>query len=251
MPRPTSTPRPYVKAGRLVVCLRDSRTGCRRTVYLGAAGTPEARREYARVLSEWEDGDRVVTPAASAIQYEAQRANTVSVAGVVLRYFRAVKARHCKADGSLTSHGQAIQAALRCLREQAGDHAASDFGPNAHRTVRDAMAGSGPFNRDVVDRDTRYIVAAIRWAVAEELVPPRTYEALRCLEPLKRGEMPGLRESKVVHPVSGEVVAATLPHLSAPLRGLVELMRLTRARRGELTGLRPVDIDTSGRVWRA
>lgn len=32
MPRSTSIPKPYAKAGRLVVCLRDPNTGNRRTV---------------------------------------------------------------------------------------------------------------------------------------------------------------------------------------------------------------------------
>ena len=44
MARPVSIPKPRSKSGQLVVCLPDARTGIRRTVYLGAEGTAEARR---------------------------------------------------------------------------------------------------------------------------------------------------------------------------------------------------------------
>lgn len=232
MPRPTSIPKPYEKSGQLVVCWRDSRTGHRRTVYLGVAGTTEPRREYARVLTEWEAGDRVVAPAKSAIRRRVRRPDAVTVAEIVLGYFQTVKVRHRKPDGSQTNHGQTIRAALRCLRENAGDHAAIDFGPKALRGVHDSMAASGRFNRDMVNRNTRYITVAFRWAVAEELIPARVHEALCCLDTLKRSEVADLRESKVVHAVAVEVVNATLPYLPTPLQAMVELMRLTGALRG-------------------
>jgi len=251
MPRSLSIPKPYTKAGQLVVCLRDAHTGARRSVYLGAADSPEARREYLRVLAAWEDADRVVAPPRSVARRKFRRPEGITVAEIVLGYFKAVKARHHKADGTLTNHGQTIRAALRCLREEAGDHAAHDFGPKTLRQVRDAMATSGRFNREMVNRNTRYIVAAFRWAVTEELIPPRIHDALSCLDSIKRGEVPGLRESKIVHPVADNIVDATLPHLPTPLQGLVELMLLTGARCGELTQLRPTDIDTTGKVWRA
>lgn len=250
MPRPTSIPKPYTKSNQLAVCLRDPRTGHRRTVYLGAPGTPEARREYARVLTEWEAGDRVVTPPKSAIRHKVRRPEMVTVAELILGYFKAVKARHSKA-GKLTNHGQVVRSALRILREQAGDHAAIDFGPKALRQVRDAMVESDRFGRKTINENTRYIVAAFRWAVAEEIIPARVYHALQCLPTIKRGEVPALRESNPVRPVADADVDATLQHLNTPLRGLVELMRLTGARCGELTKLRPIDIDTTGKVWRA
>ena len=251
MARPVSIPKPYSKSGQLVVCLRDARTGTRRTVYLGADGTPEARREYARVLAEWEAADRVVAPAKPDLRRRVARPEAVTVAEVVLGYFKHVNARHRREDGRLTRHGGVVRSALRVLREEAGDMPAVDFGPKALRQVRTAMAGSGRFSRKMVNRNVRHMVNAFKWAVAEELVPVRVYESLRCLEALKVGEMPELREPKVIHPVPDATVDATLPHLSTPLQGLVELMRLTGARCGELTPLCPIDIDTTGKVWRA
>ena len=252
MARPVSIPKPYSKSGQLVVCLRDARTGTRRTVYLGADGTPEARREYARVLAEWEAADRVVAPAKPDLRHRVRRPEAVTVAEVVLQYFRTVvKARHRDAGGTITKHGEQMREALRMLRVEAGDIPAVDFGPKLLRTVRTSMADTGRFCRPMVNKNVRHIVNAFKWAVSEELVPVRVYEALRTLEPIKAGEVPELREYKVVQAVPDATVDATLPHLSTPLRGLVELMRLTGARCGELCALRPLDIDTTGGVWRA
>ena len=252
MPRSASIPKPYSKAGQLAVCLRDPRTGTRRTIYLGADGTAEARREYARVLAEWEASDRTVVPPRSAVHRRVVQADAVTVAELVLRYHRDyVKRRHTDDAGTLTSHGQQIRNALRLLREHAGDLPATDFGPKALRQVRQAIADTERFNRKIVNRFTSFIVRAFKWAVSEEIVSATVYQALRTLEPLKAGEMPGLRESKTVRPVADHLVDATLEQLSTPLRGLIELLRLTGARCGELTRLRPLDIDTTGKVWRA
>ncbi|MEM8495513.1 MAG: hypothetical protein AAF663_09030 [Planctomycetota bacterium] len=214
MPRKPSVPKPYEKSGQLVVCLRDPHTGCRRTVYLGPSESVQARQQYARVLAEWEAGDRVVKPPKGTVIRKAPPPDAVSIAEVVLAYFRAIKSRHSD-GGRLTAHGHSIRNALRCLREEAGDLAAIDFGPKALKTVRAAMVDSGRFNRGIVNKKTRYIVAAFKWAVAEELIPPRVYEALNCVEPIKRGEIAGLCESKVIRPVRDEVVAAT-PSTSIP-----------------------------------
>ncbi len=252
MARPVSIPKPYSKSGQLAVCLRDARTGTRRTVYLGADGTAEARREYARVLAEWEAADRVVAPAKPDVRHRVRRPEAVTVAEVVLQYFRTVvKARHRDAGGTLTKHGEQMREALRMLRVEAGDIPAMDFGPKLLRAVRTSMADTGRFCRPMVNKNVRFIVNAFKWGVSEELIPPRVYDALRTLEPIKAGEVAGLREYKVVKPVPDEIVDATLDHLPAPVRGIVELMRLTGARCGELTPLRPIDIDTTGKVWRA
>lgn len=251
MPRPPSVPRPYVKAGQLVVILRDPRTGYRKTEYLGDPEDAASRRRYAEVIAEWEAGDRVVTLPTSRVRRKIHRPASVTVAEVVLGYFKSVKPRHTDTDGKLTGHGQVIRASMRFLREEAGHHAAREFGPKTLRSVRDAMIASRRFNRDTINKLIRYQQSAFKWALAEELIPAGLYDALRALEPLKRGEITEVRESVAVAPVSDAVVDATLPHLPGPLRGLVEIMRLSGARCGELTALRPIDIDTTGPIWRA
>ncbi|MEM6852849.1 MAG: site-specific integrase [Planctomycetota bacterium] len=251
MPRPRSIPRPYTKSGQWVVCLPDAQTKTRRTVYLGAPDSPEARLEYARVLAEWEAADRTVAPAKPRPRKRVHRAGDVTVNAVVLSYFKGVvKPRHSRGD-KLTVHGQSIREALRFLRQHAGDTPACDFGPKLLREVRAKMAATGRFCRPNVNKNVRHVVNAFKHTVSEELVPASVYEALTTLEPLRAGEVGGLREYRDIKPVADSVVDATLPHLPLPVRGVVELMRLTGARCGELLNLRPVDLDTTGQVWRA
>jgi len=164
MPRSTSIPKPYTKSGRLAVCLRDRHTGRRRTVYLGAAGTPEARRKYARVLAEWEAGDRGVAPPQTAAQRRSVRRDEVAIAEMILRYHRGyVKRRHADEHAELTSHGRQIRDAMRILREQSGDLVAAEFGPRALRRVRESMADSVRFGRKIVNRYTE--VLPVNWAL--------------------------------------------------------------------------------------
>lgn len=147
MSRYPAVPKPYVKSGRLAVCLRDSRTGHRRTVYLGKPGTQKPGANTTAFLGEWLAADRVVTPPASAVRRRVEIAGVVAVSEVVLGYFTSIKARHSR-DGKLTSHGLVIRVALRVLREEAGDLAAVDFGPKTLRGVRDVMVVTCPLHPD-------------------------------------------------------------------------------------------------------
>ncbi len=89
---------------------------------------------------------------------------------------------------------------------------------------------------------------AFKWASAEELVPVAVYQSLRTLAGLRRGRSE-VRESEPVLPVDDATVDATLPHLNAHLRAMVELQRLTGMRPGEVCGLRVAEIDRAGEVW--
>src|SRR5947209_4946288 len=64
MPRQAAIPayRLHKQSGQAVVTLPDG-FGRRRDILLGKYGTAESRREYARVLTEWEsDGRRLTQP---------------------------------------------------------------------------------------------------------------------------------------------------------------------------------------------
>jgi len=67
MPRQPAIPayRLHNQSGHAVVTLPDGFRR-RRDILLGKYGTPESRREYARVLAEWEsNGRRLPQPAAA------------------------------------------------------------------------------------------------------------------------------------------------------------------------------------------
>jgi len=249
MARPRSVPRPYFKSGQWALTLRDSRTGVRRTVYLGAPDSPEARRRCAEVIAEWEANDRIVKPPASSVRRKVHRAEQVVVSDVILAFWRSKKLRYTDGEGKLSSHGAVIRTGLRILREQAGDVAASDFGPKTLVAVRKHMADSGRFTRGTVNKHVAAIVRIFKHGVAAELVSESVHRALACVEPIQRGEIPGLRESKNVTGVEQSAIDAVRPYLSRQLWAVVQIQLLTGARGGEILQMRGCDIERRPKAW--
>ncbi len=250
MPRPPSVPKPYVKSGQLAVNLRDPRTGYRRTIYLGDPGDSASRKQYARVIADWEAADRAVEPPRTRVRRKVRRPDGVSVTEIVVGYWMAVKARHTDPQsGQPTPHGRAVKTALRRLRQTHGNMSAIDFGPLAFQDWREHAIKQGDWNRQSLNRAAGIVQRCFRWAVSRELVPSSVYESLKCVEPLKPREDPRVREPKRVGPVGDADVDAIRPHVARQVWAIVELQRLTGARGCELTIMRPCDLDTSGAVW--
>jgi integrase len=99
-----------------------------------------------------------------------------------------------------------------------------------------------------VNKHVHRIRRIFRWAVSQELVPPATWQALLSVPALRRGAR-DVREMAPVRAVVWADVAPVLPHLSPPLRAVVELMWHTGARPDEALQLRMGDIDRSSPVW--
>jgi hypothetical protein len=51
------------QSGQAIVTLRDCVTGRRRDILLGKHGTTESRKEYARIIAEWEASHQSTNPA--------------------------------------------------------------------------------------------------------------------------------------------------------------------------------------------
>src|SRR3954463_10681647 len=66
---------------------------------------------------------------------------------------------------------------------------------------------------------------------------------------LKRGRSEAKERARIL-PVTEEIVNATLTHLSPTVRAMVEVQLLTGMRPGEVCAMRPIDIDTIGKLWR-
>ena len=115
------------------------------------------------------------------------------------------------------------------------------------KALRQVMIDEG-LSRGVVNQRVGRIRRMFKWAVAEELVLEPVYRALLAVDGLKAGRS-SAREIGPVQPVLDEHVNATLPLLSRPLRGLVQVQRLTGMRPGEVMRMRGCDLDTSGAVW--
>jgi integrase len=89
---------------------------------------------------------------------------------------------------------------------------------------------------------------ALKWAVAEELLPIRVYEALRTVEGLRKGHSKAHETAPVTH-VTDATVDATLPDLPPIVADMVRFQRLTGTRPVEVCLIRPCDVDISGAVW--
>jgi integrase len=103
-------------------------------------------------------------------------------------------------------------------------------------------------SRKLINARVNRIKRFAKWAVSEELAPPSLYEALRTVSGLRYGRTTA-RETEPVKPVPDAWVDAVLPFLSAPVRAMVVIQRLTGARPCEVVIMRACDIDLSGEIW--
>jgi integrase len=232
---PVPTYRLHSPTGRAVVTVYDP-DGRSRELYLGRHGTAESRAQYARVLAELLPGCVHLGAAADA-----------TVGDVILAFWKHAEVYYRSADGKPTSEQSEIRRALKVLRELYGDRPASEFGPKSLAVVRQHMIGLG-WCRPLVNKRVDRIKRALKWAVAEELVPPSVYEGLRALAGLKAGRS-AAREPAPVAPVPVADYAATLSLLPRMPRAIAMLMRHAGMRPGEACRLTMGEVDTSGEVW--
>ncbi|MBW2223906.1 MAG: tyrosine-type recombinase/integrase, partial [Deltaproteobacteria bacterium] len=210
-----------------------------RDVYLGRHGTKSSREEYDRRIAEWLANGRRWQP-----QHDERPA--ISMNELLLAYAKHAMSYYCK-DGKPTTELGHVRCMVRVVRRLYGRELADNFGPLALKACREEFLRAGQ-KRLTVNQNVGRIKRMMRWAVEHELVGPSAAHALDAVRGLRRGrsEAP---ESEPVKPVPDEHVDAVLPHLSAAVRAMVELQRLTGMRSGEVVIMRAIDIDRSGPVW--
>jgi integrase len=125
-----------------------------------------------------------------------------------------------------------------------------EFGPLKLQQIRDIIIDQTQMRRTTINGVVKQWVRMFKWAVSQELVSVRAYQALTTVESLKKGH-PGTIDSKKVKSVKDEYVDKCLPYTSQVVADMIRLQRLTGMRSGELVTLRPVDIDkeTVKGVW--
>jgi integrase len=84
--------------------------------------------------------------------------------------------------------------------------------------------------------------------VENELIPPSTLQALEAVPGLRRGKCE-VREGRKVRPVADAHVEAIKDHVSRQVWAIIDLMRITGMRAGEVLIMRTMDIDRSGKIW--
>jgi site-specific recombinase XerD len=240
MPRRNHIPayRLHKQSGQAVVTLPDGH-GRRRDVLLGQYGTPESRKEYARVLSEWEaNGRRPPQPAATS---------DITVNELLLAYWKHAQDYYGWAREPKRGDRASLKDALRVVRKRYGHTLARDFGPLALKACRARMVRKD-WARTYINSQVDRVRRMFRWAAEEELLPGSVHDNLAKVASLRKGKCDA-RESERVRPVRGEVVDATLPFLHPMPRAMAELQRLTGMRPGEVCRIRGMDLEVSGPVW--
>jgi integrase len=207
-----------------------------RDIYLGKHGTAASREAYKRFLAEWsQNGGRLPV---------AQQA--VTVTELVVAYIEFAKSYYRK-DGKPTNELRMIKAAIKVARELYGRVPAAEFGPLALQAVRETMIAKY-WCRSHINKQIDRVKRMFKWATRQQMIPGGVYEALRCVDGLKRGRTEA-REARKVKPISDADVAATMEHLPAIVADMVTLQRLTGARPGEICDIRPGDINRKTDPW--
>ena len=202
--------------------------------YLGPWGSRRAQIEYDRLIGEWS--------ANGGILKAAERA--VTVAELVLAYRKFANTYYAPPSREVSQ----IRLALRPVVEKYGHTFARDFGPLALKAVREVWIEAGLSRRYVNQRVGR-IVRAWGWAVENELLPAGNWQALLAVKGLQAGRSTA-RETAPVKPVSDAVFEATLAEIGSPqIRTMLQVIRMTGARPGEVCIMRTGDIDRTVSPW--
>lgn len=238
MARTQSVPkyRKHKQSGQAIVTLTDP-SGKRKDALLGRYGTSASRREYSRVIAEWEaNGQRI-----------PNLATDLTIAELMVQFLKHAQEHYQQADGNLSSEYGLFAIAFRPLKELYPHTLAVEFGPLALRAVRETFIAA-KMKRKSINKMVNRIRHVFKWASSLELVPSATYEALRTVPSLAAGRSAAV-ESEPVKPVDDGDVDAILPLLRRQTRAIVLLLRYSGARPGEICRMRPCDLDRTGAVW--
>lgn len=206
--------------------------------YLGPHNTKASKLEYDRLVSEWLAAGRRLP--------QSDDVEAVTVVEVCAAYLKHCKAYYVK-NGKQTPEVVHVTEVLKIVRELYGRYPATDFGPLALKACREKMLTRN-WGRNHINTQAGRIKRMFKWAAAAEMVPGSVLENLKTVDGLRKGRTTA-KESKPVLPIDDTTVDATLPHLPAVVADMVRFQRLTGARPGEVCGLRPCDVERSGKVW--
>lgn len=207
-----------------------------RDIYLGEFDSPESHEKYDRLIAEWLLSRRV----------DPVEGRILTVCELMVRFLQFSHGYYVK-DGKVTSEFGCITAAMKPVRRLYETLPVTDFGPKALKIVRQQMIDGG-VSRKSINAQIKRVQRMFKWGVSEEIVPATVYQALATVAGLRKGRTEAV-ELPPVPPIADAILEQTLPHLSPVVADMVRLQRLCGARPGEITRLRPGEIDRTGEVW--
>ncbi len=202
---------------------------------LGKYGSKESKEKYKRLLKEYEASNR--SPAFG------EAPSRVTMSQVCMAYLNYAKEYYPVGTEYVN-----LELACRPIADLYDQELAHNFGPAEFKACRSWWLDSPNRTRQYINKQAKRLLRIVKWAVAEGMIPPANYQAIKCVEPLKRGRV-AAPEAKPVKPVSDVVVEATLPHLSQVVADMVRFQLATGCRPGEVCSLKPSMVDRSKEVW--
>jgi len=208
-----------------------------RALYCGKPDDPAAEQRYHQAVAEW---------MAAGKQLPAQP-STITVKELLARFWRYAEQYYRTLTDGRNKELEQFTLALRPLKELYGETAAVEFGPRSLKAVRQQMIDAG-WCRPYVNKQVNRIRHVFKWAVSDELIPGSVLHALQAMPGLRKGRSDAY-EPQAIKPVSMKMVKAVEPFVSRQVWAMIQLQLYTGARAGEITQMRPCDIDKSGEVW--
>lgn len=204
--------------------------------YLGMYGSAESRARYREMIERWQRQGRSADDGFPAM----------NCGQLALLYLQHAESWYRK-NGKPTSQVFLYRSALRALVRLYKSLPLKEFGPVKLRAVRDQFIDAGCC-RETVNRHTRRVIKAFRWAVSQEFVSPVVVTGLETVEGLQAGRTTA-RDHAPVKPVPQEMLAATMPLMTPLTRAVVTVQLLTGMRPSEALAMRACDLKMDGPVW--
>ncbi len=202
---------------------------------LGEYGSKASKEKYKRLLKEYEASNR--SPAFG------ESPSKVTMSQVCMAYLNYAKEYYPVGTEYVN-----LELACRPIADLYAEELAHNFGPAEFKVCRSWWMDSPNRTRQYINKQAKRLLRIVKWAVAEGMIPPANYQAIKCVEPLKRGRV-AAPEAKPVKPVADSVAQATLPHLSQVVADMVRFQLATGCRPGEVCSIKPSMVDRSKDVW--
>jgi len=199
-------------------------------IYHGVWGSDDAKKSYKRFIAAL-----LENPSLPVVRNEGD-VLVSELCDAFLRYYES----RMKDKTEYKHH----QRAIGFLCELYGDVAVDEFSPKKLKTVRVHVVKSETHCREQINKMIKRIVRIFKWGVGEELVRGATWQDLKAVPALRKGE-----EETFDHPprqpVPLEVVARTLLFLPPTVAAMVQLQYQTGMRPSEIFEMTVGSIDRS------
>lgn len=202
--------------------------------YFGKFEEETSERKYHRLIAEYLISDHSPTFGVKATEY--------TMAGLAMAYLSHAKNRY-----STGNEFANIKLALGPVDALYADLPVNEFGPKQYRACRDWWVRKA-VSRQYINKQSKRLIAILKWGVGEGLVPVEIYQTVKCVDPLRSGRT-SAKEALPIRPVDDSVVDATLPHLPPVVADMIRFQRLSGCRPGEVCKITPAMVDRSNDVW--